>query len=103
MPRTLLQHLHDLPRDALLGLVHVYRLLFKAWIGPVCSYEPSCSAYALEALRRHGAVGGATLAGWRLLRCRPWCQGGDDPVPACHPAAGLFTRLIRPGQRREPS
>lgn len=88
--------LHDLALTLLIGLVQAYRLLFKAWIGPVCRYEPSCSAYALEALQRHGAWRGAGLAGWRLLRCHPGCDGGLDPVPsaASAPHRGLFTSLL---------
>ena len=69
------------PRQVLSGLVHGYRLFFKPWIGNVCRFEPSCSAYALTALQRHGALRGAALAGWRVLRCHPWCEGGHDPVP----------------------
>ncbi|MCE2914055.1 MAG: membrane protein insertion efficiency factor YidD [Rubrivivax sp.] len=80
----------------LIGAVQAYRLLFKAWLGPVCRFEPSCSAYALEALQRHGAGAGSYLAARRLLRCHPWCDGGHDPVPAMPP--GLFTSL--PGMSR---
>lgn len=81
----------------LIGLVQAYRLLFKAWLGPVCRFEPSCSAYALQALERHGAARGGTLAARRLLRCHPWCDGGFDPVPeaSATPGRGLFTSLLR--------
>jgi uncharacterized protein len=48
----------------------------------LCKYEPTCSHYAEEAVRRHGALRGLGLAGWRLLRCNPWSRGGYDPVPA---------------------
>jgi putative membrane protein insertion efficiency factor len=47
----------------------------------VCRYEPTCSHYAEEAVRRHGVVRGLSLATWRLLRCHPWSNGGYDPVP----------------------
>ncbi len=90
---ALLHALWLLPRRLLAALVRGYRLLLKPWLGNACRFEPSCSAYALQALHRHGALGGTALAGWRLLRCQPWCDGGLDPVPLCHPAAGLFTRL----------
>lgn len=89
--------LSELPRRVLVALVRGYQLLFSAWIGPVCRYHPSCSHYALQALRQHGALGGSSLAAWRVLRCNPWSAGGDDPVPAQHPARrahGLFTRLV---------
>jgi len=81
----------NLPRRLLMGLVHAYRLLLKAWIGNDCRFEPSCSAYALQALERHGAAAGSYLTVARIARCHPWCQGGHDPVPAAPPA--LFSRL----------
>lgn len=92
------RQLAQLPRDALLLLVRGYRLLLKPWLGNACRFEPTCSAYAIGALERHGALRGSALAGWRLLRCHPWCDGGLDPVPEhfAPPAAGLFTRLRAP-------
>lgn len=69
------------PRQILIGAVLGYRWLLKPWLGNACRFEPSCSAYALEALQRHGALRGAALGGWRLARCHPWCDGGLDPVP----------------------
>lgn len=82
------------PRQALMGLVQGYRLLLKPWLGNACRFEPSCSAYALQALERHGALHGGALTGWRLLRCHPWCDGGCDPVPDNAPRsiAEFFTR-----------
>jgi uncharacterized protein len=47
-----------------------------------CKYEPTCSRYALEAIREYGILRGAVLAAWRLLRCNPWSYGGYDPVEA---------------------
>jgi putative membrane protein insertion efficiency factor len=47
----------------------------------VCKYEPTCSHYAEQAVRRHGVARGLGLATWRLLRCNPWSKGGYDPVP----------------------
>lgn len=80
-----------LPRRLLIGAVQAYRLLLKAWIGNDCRFEPSCSAYALTALDRHGASAGSYLVLRRLARCHPWCAGGHDPVPATPPP--LFSRL----------
>ncbi len=80
------------PKRLLIGLVEMYRLLFKAWIGPACRFEPSCSAYALQALQQHGAAAGSYLTVARLLRCHPWCAGGCDPVPEKAPR--LFSRLL---------
>jgi putative membrane protein insertion efficiency factor len=97
--------LADLPRETLLLLVRGYRLLLKPWLGNACRFEPTCSSYALDALQRHGAVGGSLLAAARLLRCHPWCEGGCDPVPARlpWPRRGLFTRLLdTPGRREQP-
>ena len=84
-----------LPQRVWKGLVHAYRLLFKAWLGSVCRFEPSCSAFALQALEQHGAARGTWLTAGRLLRCHPYCHGGCDPVPEnfTNPAAGLFSRL----------
>jgi len=68
-------------RRALITLVRGYRLLLSPWLGNACRFEPTCSVYAIEALERHGALAGSYLAGRRLLRCHPWCDGGCDPVP----------------------
>lgn len=58
---------------------------YRRWISPAlparCRFYPSCSAYALEAVQKHGAVKGFGLAVWRLLRCHPFHPGGYDPVP----------------------
>jgi len=63
-----------------IGLVWLYRLTLGALFPTTCKYHPSCSEYAVQALRRHGLVRGGILAGWRLLRCNPWSHGGFDPV-----------------------
>jgi putative membrane protein insertion efficiency factor len=81
-----------LPRQALIALVRGYRFALKPWLGSACRFEPTCSAYALQALQAHGACAGSTLTAARLLRCHPWCDGGHDPVPAHAPR--LFTRLL---------
>ena len=68
-------------RRLLIGIVRAYRLLLSPWLGNACRFEPTCSAYALEALEVHGAARGSALTLRRLARCQPWCQGGHDPVP----------------------
>ncbi|GAA3670281.1 hypothetical protein GCM10022237_32610 [Nocardioides ginsengisoli] len=68
----------------LIGLVRGYQLVISPLLGPTCRYYPSCSAYALEALRVHGAIKGTWLAVRRLLRCHPWAPGGVDHVPPRH-------------------
>ena len=65
----------------LLKLVRGYQLLISPWLPVACRYTPSCSEYAVQALRRYGAIKGTRLAAWRLLRCHPWGGQGDDPVP----------------------
>lgn len=82
-------------------LVRGYRLLLKPWLGNACRFEPTCSAYALQALEQHGAARGSVLVAGRLLRCQPWCAGGCDPVPDRFrmPGAALFTSLGLPSRR----
>jgi putative membrane protein insertion efficiency factor len=70
-------------RHVLILLVRLYQYTLRPFIGAHCRFEPSCSEYAIEALRRHGAVHGSGLAAWRVLRCNPWTSGGADPVPPC--------------------
>lgn len=71
-----------LPRRALMALVHGYRLVLSPWLGSSCRFEPTCSAYSLQALERHGAAAGTYLTLRRLAKCQPFCSGGHDPVPA---------------------
>lgn len=65
----------------LIGLLRAYRALISPLYGQVCRYHPSCSAYALTAVREHGSLRGSWLAVRRLVRCHPWAAGGYDPVP----------------------
>lgn len=90
-------------RALLIALVRGYRLLLSPWLGASCRFEPTCSAYALEALERHGAAAGSYLTLRRLARCHPWCDGGLDPVPECPPGAAakrMFTSLLASGTAR---
>ncbi len=73
------------PRAVLIGAVRAYRFFLSPWLGSACRFEPTCSAYALDALGRHGAAAGAVLTVARLGRCHPWCVGGCDPVPTVPP------------------
>jgi putative membrane protein insertion efficiency factor len=68
------------PRYAAIGLIWIYRSTVSPLLGNRCKYYPSCSQYALDALREYGFVKGSILAGWRLLRCNPWSHGGVDHV-----------------------
>ncbi len=104
-----------LPRLLLIVLVRGYRLLLSPWVGQSCRFTPTCSVYAIQALRSHGALVGTGLAAWRILRCNPWCRGGCDEVPdnrpwgrsraspSAHPATGLFSGLLYPDSGVEPA
>jgi putative membrane protein insertion efficiency factor len=69
-------------RDRLVAAVRVYQREISPRRPPCCRFEPTCSAYAVEALERHGAARGSRLTVRRLVRCRPGAAGGADPVPA---------------------
>jgi len=75
--RTCLQ----LPQWLLIALVRAYRLLISPALPSACRFDPTCSAYTLLALQRHGACAGSYLGVRRILRCHPGCAGGHDPVP----------------------
>jgi uncharacterized protein len=68
-------------RSVLLALIRGYRYALSPWLGTQCRYTPTCSAYALEAIERHGSLRGGWLSLRRILRCHPWHAGGFDPVP----------------------
>lgn len=68
-------------RALLLLLIRGYQYLISPLFPPSCRFTPSCSAYAREAVERHGAIKGGWLTLRRLLRCHPWHPGGSDPVP----------------------
>jgi uncharacterized protein len=70
-----------LPAEVAVGAVRVYQWTLRPMIGANCRFFPSCSEYAVEALRAHGAARGGMMAAGRILRCNPWCDGGYDPVP----------------------
>ena len=72
-------------RFLLVALLRGYRAVISPLYGQVCRYYPSCSAYALDAVQRHGAARGSWLAVRRVGRCHPWAAGGYDPVPDLAP------------------
>jgi uncharacterized protein len=97
--RHFLAVLYRLPQTALITLVKGYRLLLSPWLGSACRFEPSCSAYSLQALEHYGAAAGSYLTLRRLSRCHPWCEGGFDPLPlrrSGESRSSLFTRLVTP-------
>lgn len=71
----------DWPRRGLVALIRGYKVLISPALPPACRFTPTCSQYALEAIRRHGAVRGSWLALRRLARCHPFNPGGYDAVP----------------------
>jgi uncharacterized protein len=68
-------------RWLLLGAISLYRLTLSGWLGGQCRFSPTCSRYAEEAIKDHGALKGSFLMVRRVLRCNPFGQGGLDPVP----------------------
>ncbi|MDA0311349.1 MAG: membrane protein insertion efficiency factor YidD [Gemmatimonadetes bacterium] len=65
----------------LIGLVRGYQLAISSWTPATCRFSPTCSAYAIDAIRGHGAARGGWLALRRITRCHPWGGYGYDPVP----------------------
>lgn len=68
-------------RVTLLGGLGLYQRAVGPMLGARCRFHPSCSVYAAEAVRTHGALRGSLLAAWRVARCSPLSAGGPDPVP----------------------
>jgi len=78
--RSLVRRLPSLPREAVVGLIRLYQMLLSPLLGRNCRFYPTCSEYAIEAVRRKGLFLGSVKALWRLLRCHPLSPGGYDPV-----------------------
>jgi putative membrane protein insertion efficiency factor len=97
-----MRRLTQLPGYLLIGVVSLYRLLISPMLGSNCRYWPSCSQYAIEALRSHGAARGSWLAVMRLCRCHPWSAGGVDPVPPVGQST-RYWRICRCDGHRDPS
>ncbi len=81
-PRAQVRGLTRAARMVAVTPIVVYQRLVSPAIPRRCKYEPSCSRYAVDAIRECGILRGLVLAGWRLLRCNPWSHGGYDPVEA---------------------
>jgi uncharacterized protein len=71
----------SLPARGLVALARLYQLALSPIFGGHCKYLPTCSNYFIEAVRTRGAIVGAAMGLWRVLRCNPWSKGGYDPVP----------------------
>jgi putative membrane protein insertion efficiency factor len=72
----------SIPARLIVALLFLYRRFVSPLLGRHCRYEPTCSAYAVEAVTSYGAVTGSWMAIKRIGRCHPWGPGGLDPVPA---------------------
>ena len=81
-------------RGALILAIGMYRVTLGWLLGGQCRFEPSCSTYAEEAIRVHGAAKGSALAIWRILRCSPLSRAGLDPVPGRVERAGTYDIVI---------
>jgi putative membrane protein insertion efficiency factor len=81
-----------------LAPIHFYRYLISPLLGPACRFEPSCSSYAIEAIRTHGPLKGTLMGAKRILRCRPGGGSGYDPVLplALHPLSDVETLRTQP-------
>lgn len=87
-----LENLRNIPVTVLVGMIRIYQVVISPMTGPTCKYYPSCSHYAVTAIRTHGALRGLGLALWRILRCNPWSLGGVDDVPPARPRRKSLTR-----------
>lgn len=91
------------PLARLLALpVRAYRLVLSPWVGHGCRFQPTCSAYALEALETHGALRGGRLALRRIARCHPWGGSGIDNVPDAPDHAPGFSKKMITSPRSTP-
>ncbi|NEN75263.1 membrane protein insertion efficiency factor YidD [Pelistega sp. NLN82] len=61
--------------------IRFYQYVLSPWLGRSCRFTPTCSAYTIEAIQKHGPFKGVYLGAHRICRCNPWCKGGHDPVP----------------------
>jgi putative membrane protein insertion efficiency factor len=81
---------HSLPARALLALIQLYKWTLSPLIGRECRFLPTCSTYAADAIRAHGAWAGSWMATARVCRCHPWGGAGYDPAPALRPRARWY-------------
>lgn len=74
-------------RSIAIFLIRGYQLLLSPWLGNNCRFQPTCSQYAIDAVRAHGVLRGLWLTTRRIGRCHPWGSHGHDPVPPRRPVA----------------
>lgn len=85
-------------RGVLIAMIRVYRATLSGLLGGQCRFYPSCSVYAEDAIRARGALVGAVLSSWRILRCNPFGKGGVEPAPVRHAGANPLV----PAPRAQP-
>lgn len=76
-----MRHLQQIPALILIGLIKFYQLAVSPYLMPSCRYQPSCSQYGIDAIRKHGFFKGGWLTLRRVISCNPWGGSGYDPVP----------------------
>lgn len=76
---AILRQVYHLPRNLLIGVIRLYQMTLSPWLGGECRFAPTCSHYAVQALRQYGAIKGFILLSWRILRCNPYGSYGYDP------------------------
>ena len=76
---TILRAILHIPAWILIGMVRVYQVTLSPILGRQCRFQPSCSAYFIAAVQKHGAIRGGWRGIWRICRCNPWNPGGYDP------------------------
>ncbi len=84
-------------RLILLGLIGLYRVALSGWLGGQCRFHPTCSVYAEQAIRTHGALRGSAMTSWRILRCGPFTAGGVDHVPLPRRELRAYDDVIQSG------
>lgn len=87
-------------RLLLVGLIRLYQVTLSGWLGGQCRFSPTCSRYAEQAIRTHGAVRGTALAAWRIARCGPFTRGGVDHVPPARRRGVEYDLVITSGGSR---
>jgi len=84
LPWTALAKDGGIMRRIMIFLIRLYQIILSPFVGQHCRFYPSCSAYSIEAVEKHGVLRGMWLSIKRISRCHPWHEGGIDPVPEPH-------------------
>ena len=79
MLQKLVMQLIRIPATLVIALVRIYQKLISPLLPPTCRFQPTCSAYTIQAITKYGLIKGAAMGIGRIARCNPWCAGGEDP------------------------